>query len=710
MKSIVWRSLCQALVVASASVLLGAGCTPTPKVVSVGGKKYKPKVGEFALIQQARRAKKANDTNAERAAWTTLTQRFPNSAFKSEAALRMGILEHKAGRHQSAIKQLQEALQMGIKPSERAEALAAMGRSHLALNQTAEALKALEHAYPGLPSDQQKGLLPELVTLSRKTNNVRAEIKWLTQQMPMLPASQQEAAKQRLMKMVEGRLSLTELQGLYDARGGKFAFPYDYIGYRLARVYCHSGERNECESTVKDLIGGLPDSHPLGESLRKMQARWQRLTAKPNHKVIGVIYPKSGRGSELGRWVAAAIKIAVQHNDPNRRIRLVYMDSGSVPEIGTRAVDTLVFKHRVSAIFGPVITTVAKAAARRAQELGVPMMTITPKGDLPKSGSFIFRNNFTLPQMGKALAYFAFKELGHTRHAVFYPDSTFGRQQVGSFWKELERHGGSVVSAESYAPRTVNFATHAQKLVGRQYLGYRPGWHKLWRKVRSMGRIKSYTQRRRLYKKLKNTFSGVLDFDAVFVPETYGQLRQIVSSLLQQDIEFKRHWSYWEKQTIEKYKKRKKTFKFIQLLGTNSMYNHDILRLPKVDREKYIGALFCARYFAESKRQIVRKFVGDFTTAYQSDFPMLKDGANPPIHLSAYTYDSVSLMLHIANTNKPKTRQAFRDALLATKGFPGVTGPLTVLPDGNIVAPVRIVLIHRRGEFRLFHQMKMLVH
>lgn len=702
-----WRQAFRLLVVAGSGVcLMGAACQPAVQTVKVGTgsqvKNVQVKAGEYQLIQQARAAKKSQDANAERKAWEELLARFAGTEFRSEAELRLGILDHKAGKHQMAVQRLSQVLsKSALVPKERSQGLLAYGGALMKLGRHGDALKALSHAYDSLDASQKKQILPAMIESARKTNDLQADIRWSAEQMPYLDQAGQARTRARLLGLVDGRLSLQALRVLFERGGDSVSFPFDYIGYRLARAYCHSQQRAACQSTLKVLIAKMQPTHTLYTDLQRMLQRSSALAKSVNPLKIGVIYPQSGRGKIIGKWVWSAIQLAMR-NYPDQPIRLVPMDSKSMPEYAVKAVETLVRKHNVSAIMGPILSRGAVAAAYKAQQLGVPIMTISVRETLPLIGSYIFRNNLTRSQMGRALANFSFKRLGHTRYAVFYPNSPFGRIQVEAFWKEIERLGGKIVSAEPYAPTTVNFSDMAKLLVGRYHLSYRPEWHKRWRQVR----VKSYLQRRRLYKQLKKELPPVLDFDAIFVPETFGQLRKIVSALVQQDMEFKRHYPFWEKQTSERYKKRNVPLKFIQLLGSNTWYDHRILGLPQVDLQQYVGSLFCVRYFARSKRQVVRKFVRDFTSSYSGMFPMLRN--QPPIHIAAYSFDSMQMLLHIATTKKPKTRQAFRDALLGLRGFPGVTGPLSVASDGNVLGPIRFLLIHRQGEFRLFHELKQL--
>jgi ABC-type branched-subunit amino acid transport system substrate-binding protein len=315
-------------------------------------------------------------------------------------------------------------------------------------------------------------------------------------------------------------------------------------------------------------------------------------------------------------------------------------------------------------------------------------------------GAYIFRNNLTLSQVGRAMARYAFEQLGLRKYAVLYPQRASGQIQAAAFWQEIERLGGQIVGAEAYSPSTTDFTDEAKKLVGRFHLIHRPLWSQLYRQI---SHVSSALERNRLYKKLVNQFLPVTDFDALFIPvEIYNQVAMITSAIAQQDVEVKLHYRYWERQREELYQRRNRPIKFIQLLGTNVWYNEQLFKL---EPRNVIGSIFCLRYFPQSNRKIVKQFVN----MYKKSYPEQTQGQDP-IHVSAYTYDSMQMLLHIVHDkNPPKTREEFRFRLLQIKNFAGVTGDMSVQPDGEILAPIKYLIADRKQFFRLHYVSKDLI-
>jgi ABC-type branched-subunit amino acid transport system substrate-binding protein len=143
--------------------------------------------------------------------------------------------------------------------------------------------------------------------------------------------------------------------------------------------------------------------------------------------------------------------------------RLVFRDDGGDPERAVQAVNELVSAHRVVAIVGPIDTRAATAAAERAQELGVPLIALTPATDLTRTGSMIFRL-FTAPEYEvQSLVKYAIGE-GARRFAVLHPDAPFGTVMRDTFKREVERQGGEVVAGESYPPASTSFGPQVSRL------------------------------------------------------------------------------------------------------------------------------------------------------------------------------------------------------------------------------------------------------
>ncbi len=682
-----------------ASFLAGANCQQVKVPVDGHKKFYKPESREASLYKAALAAQEKQDIAKEKELWKRLIEEYPQSALVPKAQYRLGLLSYQQGQWKQAIHHLKKALPQITQNPERKEGLKAYAISLYRAERWQEALHGLEEIYPNLSPAEQKAFRTMLLTSARRAHQPLAVIKWQAMTLPDLAPTERQQARQKIIRAIDENIPLAQLRTLYEQKtNNSHPFPYDYIALRLAKSYFHQQHYAHCQKILRRLLGDLPTQHPLQSQARQLLAQLHSLADQPIPNAIGVIYPQTGPYRGVAPWIRNALTMAVEGTN----IRLIYADSASDPATAAKMVEKLVKQDKVIAIFGPIAKKTSLAAAYKAQELGVPLFSITYREDLTKIGPFIFRNNLTLSRMGRAMARYALKIQGLKRFAVFYPNSPYGRIQTKAFWQEIERLGGEIVGAESYPPYSPDLTKPAEALVGRRYLRERASWRKLYRQLKG---LRGY-QYRRLYKKLVKQFPPVIDFDAIFIPETWKRAAMIAPTLAQQDIEVKLHYPYWEKQVIELYRKRNKPLRFVQLLGTNGWNNENIFAL---EPRHVVGTIFCVRYFTNSKKKVVQNFIRE----YQRRYPEQTRRGNtsiPPIHISAYTYDTMRILIQIASQkDAPKTRNDFRKALLKIKYFPGVTGRISIQKSGEALAYIRFIYAHRKQEFRLKYLAKELI-
>src|ERR1019366_2020614 len=102
------------------------------------------------------------------------------------------------------------------------------------------------------------------------------------------------------------------------------------------------------------------------------------------------------------------------------------------------------------AIIGPIGLAEGPAAAVRAQQLGIPMISLSRAEGLTAIGPYIFRDMLTNSAQAHAVADYAMKKLGAHTFGVLQPDSNYGDELVRYFWDTLDANGGEVRAFERY--------------------------------------------------------------------------------------------------------------------------------------------------------------------------------------------------------------------------------------------------------------------
>jgi hypothetical protein len=86
------------------------------------------------------------------------------------------------------------------------------------------------------------------------------------------------------------------------------------------------------------------------------------------------------------------------------------------------------------------------------------------------------------------------------------------------------------------------------------------------------------------------------------------------------------------------------------------------------------GAILSEGFFAHSRSKHVREFVAQFENSYR----------RMPQFIEAVAYDTARILFGFADAPSIQSRREFRDAILALRDFPGVTGMSSCDSAGEI--------------------------
>jgi branched-chain amino acid transport system substrate-binding protein len=186
-------------------------------------------------------------------------------------------------------------------------------------------------------------------------------------------------------------------------------------------------------------------------------------------RVIGAILPLSGRAREIGQRALRGLMLAAGSppDGPPRpdAPQLVFRDDAGDPERAARAVEELVSTHRAIAIIGPLEGESATAAAARAQQLGVPMIALSPALDLARSGPMAFR---LFPSTDGELRDLvrAARARGATRFAAIHPASPYGEAMRAGLARAVAAEGLQIATSASYPVNATSFGAQVEAIAG----------------------------------------------------------------------------------------------------------------------------------------------------------------------------------------------------------------------------------------------------
>jgi ABC-type branched-subunit amino acid transport system substrate-binding protein/TolA-binding protein len=434
-------------------------------------------------------------------------------------------------------------------------------------------------------------------------------------------------------------ISNSDLKTLDQLAGGATGTLYaPKIYYRIASIYLEQNDKKKAIEAATSLLHSTRDEEWLSKGRELVKRTEEEMAVKQD--VLGCLLPLSGPFSIYGEEVLKGIELGLGvHWDQTAEtgLELLIRDTKGRPEEALAALENLVIDEKIMAIIGPVSSRAAIAVARKAQEMGVPVITLTQREGVVEEGEMIFRNFLTPSQEIDGLIDVAMGQMGLKHFGILYPDNAYGRYSMNLFWDRLNDMGGTVTAVESYGVDDTDFADQIKKMVGLYY----PRPASLVQRLEDMKTPED--EEESIYPEEPEP---IIDFDAIFIPDSFQRVAMIAPQLAFHDV------------------------LGVQLLGTSAWQSPKLVEMAK----DYIqGALFCSGFVGDSEEAGVRIFVEEYRDNFDAD----------PGILAANGYDTIRLLKQVLSDKEIRTRKDLVNTLLGSQGFYGVSGIITFDPNGE---------------------------
>jgi len=660
----------------------------------------------------------ARNPEAGREALTTFLDRYPDGPLSDDAARQLADLALARGDVETAITWLGYIVRKHGEGDQADDALLLLARLEIDRGRPEEARKALRRARFTRWTPERR--LGAFRLLAESAENDSDRVYWL--------ASVREAERdmgddravaetdQRIDTLVAS-LSADELEETADQLGRRI--PAARVRLRLASVALEAGDleraRDELERASRlDLAPEYAAARAEVEreiALRErvMSARgglptFRDVAALPlphtesAQGTIGVVLPLTGDFApygerclqgillaagvfdELGGAVPPATAGAGARSAPtpgsvdapppdvepvHPKVRIVVRDSAGDPARAAAAVRSLAEDPDLVAIVGPLLSDPADAAAKVADEVHVPLLTLATRDEVAAGRSWVFRLRTTPRDEVRSVLEYAFETLGIRRFAILYPATRYGRGTRDEFWQGVQERGGWVVAVSSYDPEATDFAEPIRRMIGyplltdaeKKALQVRSD---ALRKARRLDPEEGAEVRKQLMAAPGPDGQPLpprVDFEALFIPDSYESIVLIAPQLAFHEVSG------------------------VRLLGTGDWLNPELLRLAQ---NHVRGAVFAAPFDPASRFEFVAHFVETFSGTF---------GAQPDL-FAAHAYDATNLLM-VQMAAGRDDRDDVREGIVETQGYPGASGVLSILLDGN--AQKRPYLMGVRG-------------
>ena len=118
----------------------------------------------------------------------------------------------------------------------------------------------------------------------------------------------------------------------------------------------------------------------------------------------------------------------------------------------------------------------AQAAAVKAQELGVPLISLSQREGVIDVGDFVFRNSVSPSSEVDAVVDYSIGQKMLKRFFILYPDNMKGAEYERLFTQKVEELGGKIVARHAYAPNEMEFAVVLKGVANKGGPGNRSGF------------------------------------------------------------------------------------------------------------------------------------------------------------------------------------------------------------------------------------------
>ena len=397
------------------------------------------------------------------------------------------------------------------------------------------------------------------------------------------------------------------------------------------------------------------------ELLNKMQSNLTK-AINLNPRRIGVILPLSSTNTKVASLAHEALnglRMALRASEitikkPLDTWELVIRDSHLNQEKTKSAIRELVEKEGVIAVIGPLARKTSEAAAKEAERLHIPLISLSLTADIPEFGDYVFRNNQSWKKEVQELLDYAVSELQACRFLILYAKTREGRQKMRHFWDAALHKGCKVVATEG-------FKNDGQKSLVNEFDTFTGKLQRISAKDKG------------ILKELKEKEVPIHNFDAVFVAIGSGGVSNLSLIFPYSAV----------------YKMEKTTF-----LGDNGWND---AALPYANGLRGVKKLvFVDTFFPQDNTHAMQQLLRLHERILYRHQNYLG-----PTPYTAYAYDTLMILMHLLNDEKNQSHWDLRNALVNMDNFSGVTGNLSFDEKGEVQRGIKLLTV-RRGKIQMF--------
>jgi ABC-type branched-subunit amino acid transport system substrate-binding protein len=407
-----------------------------------------------------------------------------------------------------------------------------------------------------------------------------------------------------------------------------------------APVVTNNGPDAATRAPNQDLIGepspfdGMPGDGQVLSGLYNDDAA-------TTDKRVALLLPLSGAHGDLGRAMRHAAELALFDAAGDDFVLLPIDTEGSYE--GGRLAAQKAITAGAKLILGPLFSDSVSGAGEVAKQANIPVLSFSNNIRAAEPGVWV--NGLSPEDQIKRAAAYSVSQ-GKYRFAALLPQNDYGRQISASLDQIITSAGGSMGPVAFYQP-----GSDAMEQTVKNFARYDQRHAALLSRKRALAAAGDSASQRALQRLGGLDTLGEPDFNALILPATGGDLRQVSALLAYYDVDPAN----------------------VQYIGTFGWNDPGLFAEPALN-----GGIFAAPEPGNWNA---------FSARYRKTF-----GSEPP-RIASLSYDSTALAAVLAGSDTGITMAGLTNVL----GFSGIDGVFRLTADGRTQRGYAVMQISRSG-------------
>jgi ABC-type branched-subunit amino acid transport system substrate-binding protein len=448
----------RALLIALSLVVFVAGCprqtrkTLTPDVPKSGDQEARSRFLEA-------RSKFGGDGGRTQD-FQAIVQDFPSDPIVPWAELYAGIAAVKQRQFPEAEKQLGSVIDKNVDPALTMRAKLFLGIAKNYEGDAAAARQLLAGADKAVENDDERTEFLAAVAYSTAAGDKPLQALGVFDQLyPRVTATEKALIVVRCQELVASADRNT-LERLFDSIADRKGPAIGAVGSRLVMIYVHDGDASR-EQQMRENMVPVRSAIGLPRTITEAEVG-AAAGGGGDASIIGAVVPLGSKEeNRIAEAAVAGLGLAAGAPD-GKGVAAIETRAAIDKTQSAEAVDALA-RQNALAIIGPIKGSSVDASAGRAENLGLPLISLATNADLRTTGKFTFHIRHSPDARARVLAQKALAS-GVKTFVVFAPESDYGKGTSKAFSDEIAKGGGKIVRTVTYPADTKSFADKTGKL------------------------------------------------------------------------------------------------------------------------------------------------------------------------------------------------------------------------------------------------------